>query len=105
MNRVEELLLILSEECAEVSQAAIKCIRFGMDSAHLVRTNRECLETELGDMLAMFKLLVEEASIREEVVMEAAEAKLIKVEKFMRNPRVKLPSLPTYKPRKNKPKS
>lgn len=85
MNRLEELLIILSEECAEVQQAASKCIRFGMDSVHVVSSNRELLEREFGDMLAMFKLLVEEGHLREKFVMEAAEAKLIKVEKFMKN--------------------
>lgn len=94
MNRLEELLIILSEECAEVSQAAIKCVRFGMASTHpeSPESNKLKLERELGDFLAMFRLLVEEAGIREEIVMEAAEAKLIKVEKFMRNPKGKTPT-------------
>jgi NTP pyrophosphatase (non-canonical NTP hydrolase) len=114
MNRIEELLIILSEECAEVSQAAIKCVRFGIDDEYDGILNRYKLERELGDLLAMFKLLVEEAGIREETVMEAAEAKLVKVEKFMSNrksgiPRIaplgKQASFPSYKPRKNKPRS
>jgi len=91
MNRVEELLLILSEECAEVSQAAIKCIRFGIDDEYQGIVNRYQLERELGDFLAMFKLLVGEAGIREATVMEAAEAKLIKVEQFMRNGKTPAP--------------
>ena len=85
MDKLEELLIILSEECAEVSQAAIKCIRFGMDSVYDEESNRERLEHELGDFMVMFKLLAEETAIREENVMDAAEAKLIKVEKFMKN--------------------
>jgi NTP pyrophosphatase (non-canonical NTP hydrolase) len=89
MNRLEELLIILSEECAEVAQAAIKCVRFGMDSEYQGMINRYQLERELGDFMAMFKLLCEETSIREEVVMDAAEAKLIKVEKFMTNKKPK----------------
>jgi NTP pyrophosphatase (non-canonical NTP hydrolase) len=114
MNRVEELLLILSEECAEVAQAAIKCIRFGIDDEYQGIVNRYKLERELGDFLAMFKLLVEEAGIREDTVMEAAEGKLIKVEQFMSNrksgippiaPLGKLASHSGYKPRKNKPRS
>lgn len=116
MNRLEEILIILSEECAEVSQAAIKCVRFGMASTHpeSPESNQLKLERELGDLLAMFKLLVEEHGMNEANVMEAAEAKLIKVEKFMKSrksgiPRIaplgKLASFPAYKPRKNKPKS
>ena len=87
MNRLEELLVILSEECAEVSQVASKCIRFGMDSEYQDQSNRGRLESELGDFLAMFKLLVEEGHLREENIMNAAEAKLVKVEKFMKNPK------------------
>lgn len=87
MNRLEELLIILSEECAEVQQAASKCVRFGMDSEHQGLINRYQLERELGDVMAMFKLLIEEGGLREATIMEAAEAKLVKVEKYMRNPK------------------
>ena len=87
MNRLEELLVILSEEAAEVQQAAIKCIRFGMASTHpgSNESNQLRLEQELGDFLAMMKLLIEENGLNEANVMNAAEAKLIKVEKFMKN--------------------
>lgn len=87
MNRLEELLVILSEECAEVSQVAAKCVRFGMDSEYQGQTNRQKLELELGDFLAMFKLIMEETNLSESNVMNAAEAKLVKVEKFMKNPK------------------
>lgn len=119
MNRLEELLIILAEECAEVQQAAIKCVRFGMDSEYQGLINRYQLERELGDFLAMFKLLIEEGHLREEIIMEAAEAKLIKVEQYMRNPKGKtpkemadafsqnaLPPLPSFdKPHRRKPRS
>jgi NTP pyrophosphatase (non-canonical NTP hydrolase) len=89
MNRLEELLVILSEECAEVQQAAIKCIRFGMTSVSVVDpqgpNNTQRLESELGDMMAMFKLVLQESNLSEDNIMKAAEAKLIKVEKFMKN--------------------
>ena len=105
MNRLEELLIILAEECAEVQQAAIKCVRFGMDSEHQGLVNRYQLERELGDFMAMFKLLLEETDLREEVIMEAAEAKLIKVEKFMRNPKLEFSVRPTVeKPHRRGPR-
>lgn len=89
MNRLEELLVILSEECAEVQQAAIKCVRFGMTSVSTVEpngpNNTQRLESELGDFLAMFKLLLQESNLSEQNIMTAAEAKLVKVEKFMKN--------------------
>lgn len=88
MNRLEELLLILSEECAEVSQAAAKCIRFGMESEYRGVRNFVQLENELGDFMAMFKLILEESNLREDFIMAAAEAKLVKVEQFMSNGKV-----------------
>lgn len=94
MNRLEELLIILAEECAEVQQAAIKCVRFGMDSEYCGETNQVQLEAELGDIMAMFKLLLQESNLSEDNIMKAAEAKLIKVEKFMRNGRIPNPVAP-----------
>jgi NTP pyrophosphatase (non-canonical NTP hydrolase) len=55
-----EILLILQEECAEVSQAISKCFRFGPDQIKpgKDRTNIDMLQEELGDLLAMIDLLV-----------------------------------------------
>ena len=51
---------ILQEECAEVIQAVSKIRRFGMDNAKPGTTynNREHLEEELGDVLAMVDILL-----------------------------------------------
>jgi len=101
MNRLEELLVILSEECAEVQQAAIKCIRFGMTSVSTVDptgpNNTQRLESELGDLMAMFKLVLQESNLSEQNIMNAAEAKLVKVEKFMKNGK-SLYAMPVNKP-------
>jgi NTP pyrophosphatase (non-canonical NTP hydrolase) len=104
MNRLDELLLILSEECAEIIQATSKCRRFGMDSEYNGQTNRQRLESELGDFLAMFKLLMQETNLSEAHIMECAEAKLIKVEQFMTNGTPQPISKPHRrgKPRSNK---
>jgi len=85
MNRLEELLTILSEECAEVSQVASKCVRFGLESEYNDRTNRDRLEWEIGDFMAMVRLLTEEYNLNMDNIIAAADAKLVKVEKFMRN--------------------
>lgn len=55
-----EILLILQEECAEVTQAISKCFRFGPDQIKpgKVDTNIQMLQEELGDLLAMIDLLV-----------------------------------------------
>lgn len=61
MNKTDEALLILSEECAEVVQAISKCQRFGIDNYKPGKpnSNREHLETEIGDLMAMILILEE----------------------------------------------
>ena len=56
-----EILLILQEECAEVTQAVSKCFRFGPDhmKPNKPMTNIQMLQEELGDLLAMIELLVD----------------------------------------------
>jgi len=61
VNRKEELLTVLQEECAEVTQAVSKCFRFGPDQMKpgKNRTNLNMLEEEIGDLLAMVELLTD----------------------------------------------
>jgi hypothetical protein len=60
-DELREVLLILQEECAEVTQAVSKCMRFGPDQMKpgKERTNINMLEEEIGDLFAMVELLVE----------------------------------------------
>jgi NTP pyrophosphatase (non-canonical NTP hydrolase) len=59
MNKVNEILDILQEECAEVIQAISKVRRFGMENVYLkgAGTQREQLVQELGDVTLMIELL------------------------------------------------
>ena len=54
-----EALLILQEECAEVSQAISKIFRFGYDSTFNDLNNRQMLEQELGDLFQLVEILLE----------------------------------------------
>ena len=69
MNRpTEEALGILQEECAEVIVEVSKCRRFGFDSQHY-RTgilHSKMLEIEVGDMLALVDILVEQGILSTE---------------------------------------
>jgi hypothetical protein len=58
-SKEKEVMDILQEECAEVIQAVSKISRFGLDNFKpgKPKTNREHLEEELGDMLAMIDIL------------------------------------------------
>lgn len=56
--KVEEILDILQEECAEVIQAISKCRRFGMENEYKEGgTQREHLIQELGDVTLLIELL------------------------------------------------
>jgi len=89
MNRKEELLVIMQEECAEVTQAISKIFRFGEESYHPKDrkkiTNSTHLETEIGDIMGVLKLLIEEGHINGDKIMKAAEDKVKKLDKFMAN--------------------
>ena len=57
-NKLNEILDILQEECAEVIQAISKCRRFGMDNSYKDGgTQREHLIQELGDVTLLIELL------------------------------------------------
>lgn len=85
MNSKEhEIMNILSEECAEVIQAISKCHRFGMDNVKpgKPKTNREHLEEEIGDLLAMVDILVEKGIIAQYHLEVAKAAKIEKLKKW-----------------------
>jgi NTP pyrophosphatase (non-canonical NTP hydrolase) len=71
----EEALRILQEECAEVVQAISKVFRFGEDTIHQGFTNRESLEVEVGDLLCMVDILVENCFLSDSHVNAARKMK------------------------------
>jgi NTP pyrophosphatase (non-canonical NTP hydrolase) len=83
-EREREVMNILSEECAEVIQAISKCHRFGLDNYKpgKPKTNREHLEEELGDMLAMIDILKEMGVVSGACLETAKYAKIEKLKKW-----------------------
>lgn len=77
----DEITNIVSEECAEVIQAISKCRRFGMSGVGpgSLKNNREHLEDELGDLLAIIEILVERGIVSQ---YHLDIAKLKKIEKL-----------------------
>jgi len=58
VSKVNEILDILQEECAEVIQAISKARRFGMENVYKEGgTQREHLVQELGDVTLLIELL------------------------------------------------
>ena len=79
-----EVMDILQEECAEVIQAVSKISRFGIDNYKpgKPKTNREHLEEELGDMLAMIDILTEMNVVSWDNMEIAKQAKIEKLKKW-----------------------
>jgi len=80
----KEVMDILQEECAEVIQAVSKISRFGIDNYKpgKAKTNREHLEEELGDMLAMIDIMMELRVISLDNLEIAKKAKIEKLKKW-----------------------
>lgn len=82
--KIKEVMDILQEECAEVIQAVSKVNRFGFDNYKpgKPKTNREHLEEELGDMLAMVDIMLEQGIVTATHLEIAKHAKIEKLKKW-----------------------
>lgn len=83
-----EVMDILQEEAAEVIQAVSKIRRFGLDNAKHNEgpTNREHLEEELGDLLAMIDILMINEVVSWGHLHQAKRAKIEKLKKWSNIP-------------------
>jgi NTP pyrophosphatase (non-canonical NTP hydrolase) len=83
-SKLKEVMDILQEECAEVIQAVSKISRFGIDNYKpgKPKTNREHLEEELGDLLAMIDILEEMGAVSPAHMEVAKKAKIEKLKKW-----------------------
>ena len=84
-SKIEETLVILQEECAEVIQSASKILRFGFQSRYPTEdsaSTKECLEMEAGQLLCMIGLLVDQGAIDEDAMIAAMEHKKIKLKEW-----------------------
>ena len=85
MNRTEHLLVCVTEECAEITQAVDKALRFGLDDGSPERqtTNAEDIMAEYCDLIAVVMMLMEEGSLKDFNMDRAIEAKRAKVNKYL----------------------
>jgi NTP pyrophosphatase (non-canonical NTP hydrolase) len=83
-KQVKEVLCIAQEECAEVTQAISKIFRFGWDSCHpeTGESNKDHLEVEIGDLLAMVDIMIEKCLVSDDKVNAARIAKKEKLKKW-----------------------
>ena len=80
-EKLNEVMDILQEECAEVIQAVSKCSRFGLNNLKPGKplTNAQHLEGEIGDLLAMVDLLKSMNVISDDGLNKAKQAKIEKL--------------------------
>ena len=84
MNETDrEILVIAQEECAEVIQEISKCFRFGIDQIHKSgQPHRTVLTEEVGDLLCMLQLMMDNNIVDQQEVEVARLAKLQKLQVF-----------------------
>jgi hypothetical protein len=80
-NKIKEALGILQEECAEVIVEVSKCNRFGIDSLHYKTglTHNSMLEMEVGDVLALVDVLIEQGILDQHRLEIAKKSKIEKL--------------------------
>ncbi|MDA9842841.1 hypothetical protein N9C44_00040 [bacterium] len=79
MNKREELLVITMEECAELSQACSKIIRFDKDQCPDDLTN---LQDEIGDVMCMIDILKNNGLVSDKQIQERMQVKKEKLKKW-----------------------
>ena len=77
-NKRQEMLVITMEECAELSQACSKLIRFEDDRTEQDISN---LQDEIGDVMCMIDIMKHSGLVSEEQI---EERKKVKKEKLMK---------------------
>ena len=87
-DRMTEALVILAEECCEVGQIVSKIHRWGLDSNNngsLPCSNRDELVKEMGDVMAMIRIVQGELGISDDDLAQAVQNKLEKLRIYSRN--------------------
>lgn len=82
MTREEHILVILMEECDELSQRVSKALRFGLDEIQPGQelTNKERMVYEFNDLLAAFDMIIhlDDATLISKIIRKKE-----KIEKFL----------------------
>ena len=79
---MNEILVIMQEECAEVIQAISKIHRFGLYDNHEGNTNFYQLIKELGDLQCMMNLFIEKYDVDTELLKDFEMQKLDKLKSW-----------------------
>lgn len=82
-DRERYLIACLAEECAEVTQACMKALRFGLSDGYpgTTRTNAKDIHRESCDLVAILSLLSDEGII-EKPDYNLVEEKIARTERY-----------------------
>lgn len=85
-DKTQEAFIILQEECAEVVQEVSKIFRFGIDTVHYKTglKHSTMLEIEVGDVLALVDILIEQGVLDRQRLDIAVENKKEKLKEWSR---------------------
>lgn len=86
--RIQERLLVLNEECAEVQQSISKIFRFGTTSRYPNPDSPDNLtefHQEVGDVIAMIDTLVDLGFMDREKINQAVDRKKNKLKIWLHN--------------------
>lgn len=84
MNKLQEILDILQEECAEVIQEVSKCRRFGLDNTNPINgiLHKDLLSQEIGDIICLVDILVEQNVISRSDILLSRDRKREKLKQW-----------------------
>jgi len=86
MNRREHLLVVLSEECSEITKEVSKALRFGLDDHNPndpTQNNAQRITKEVADFMGILEMLYDESVIDRPILFDIEEKKK-KVEYFLK---------------------
>ena len=85
MTITDHLLVLLAEEAGEVTQAATKALRFGLNDFNPKTEiiNKDNIIFEFNDLLAVMELLNDNNSIETVIDRGLIEQKKLKISKYM----------------------
>jgi hypothetical protein len=84
-ERQREVLVITQEEAAEVIKEISKVFRFGIDQASPDGvSHRDRLQTEIGDLLCMIDVMIDNRLLDPVKIEIARQAKIGKLRKYSR---------------------
>ncbi len=80
-----ELLVILMEECAEITQVAAKMLRFGVDNIapRGDTSNHNLLAGEIGDLKAVIELMIGCGLIDERMIADGQARKQKRLDRYL----------------------